>query len=120
MDALSEYMVWNNSILESGVHPLVDHTGRPFPDGSKRNKRAGTALAGGWRASFVTWLGDQKEKKLVHKSPHWFRAKKICDKCEASVAHDATYPAYEFGVCKWSDTLKTRAVYDDEQALVPH
>ena len=62
-DSADKVMNWSMAAMAEGVWPACDWDGQPFRctrANSYRARRAGQQLAGGWRAIFSAFVGDQK------------------------------------------------------------
>jgi len=65
-------LAWSFVAMWEGTHPLVDHNGLAFEDGSAMHLLAGKPLCpSGWR--FLVWqlVGDLEYYANVLKLPHW-------------------------------------------------
>ena len=51
-------MKWSFQALYDGVHPMQDDLGRPWPEGSREERLAGSQLAGGKRGILYYLTGD--------------------------------------------------------------
>ena len=76
LEELADFLEWNLSVMESGRHPFLNHLGQEL-DGP-RAQLAGQPLHGAtasdsYRACFAAWLGDLKERVLIHKYERNYR-----------------------------------------------
>ena len=103
------YLVWNVAVLESGVHPSVDHRGSPLT--GKRLALVGSPLASGWRASCIGTLGDLKEKTKVHRYFRNWQCNFLCEKCLGN-RHLQKGSAYDFSAgALWRRLMVTHESY---------
>lgn len=90
-DAVGRLMGWIFEVLQSGVFPLTDCEGRPWPLGSLQSQQAGTYFAGGWRAAFSAFKADLEARVQVHKLVRNWSSNSICEHCLASKKPDFSY-----------------------------
>lgn len=84
MAPVYETLVWSMRVLASGVHPAVDHQGRPFPPKSRRAAVAGQQLCGGFRFMACEILGDWKWLKDEFKLAFNYSKNHCCWKCKST------------------------------------
>ena len=77
--------------LLSGKFPDKDQFGLPLL--GSRAQKAGTWIAGGWRAGFESWSGDWKERSLSHEFvKRNYQSMRMCDQCDCIKPFAATPP----------------------------
>jgi len=80
---------WSFAALLSGVYPSVDHKGQPFPPESKRRRKAGSLICGGWLWAFGGALADWSyHARLFYPHLHGSSHKYLCFRCLGSRAID--------------------------------
>jgi hypothetical protein len=103
------YLAWNLHVMETGLHPFVDHHGNPLD--KYRASLAGTPLAGGWRASFYGWTGDIKEKVKQHRFSRAWNCLFLCERC-LGCRHLQSGSAYDFNQhAAWKSMLVDHDLY---------
>lgn len=85
LPAIMKAWVWSWDLCMAGKHPLKDHRGHDFVEGTKRHDRRGLLLAGPYIFAWGGCIGDWSfHSKFfyphVHGSSHNF----ICSRCLAS------------------------------------
>ena len=88
-----EFIQWSLGVMESGKHPVAGFLNQPLS--RSRTERAGTDLAGGWKAALSCTLGELKEKVKVHRYHRNYNCNFLCEKCLAC-KHLAKGNAYDF------------------------
>ena len=75
---------WSFEAMLSGVFPDRDPEGNPWPAGSWRAARAGTRIAGPFRAVLAQVLGDWKWLKEAFKLKYGYDRIPVCHLCQAA------------------------------------
>ena len=83
MDEIARVVAWSQKALDAGVWPTHGFDGEAFAVGSKRARRAGCQLAGGYRGHYAVWQGDVKARCQVHRFSNHAQCSRICDSCGA-------------------------------------
>lgn len=105
LDQILQPIAWSLAVLLDGTHPHTDFRGRPWPDGSKRQRLAGTRLAGPWCAGIVDVVGDwQWICELLH-VPYW-SADAMCWECCATQAGHLQFCDFR-REAPWRNTTRT-------------
>ena len=82
-DRMGHIVGWMCECLQSGVFPVADMDGCPWPRGSKAAERAGQDIAPGWKLAFSGFKSDLEARIFVHKFPRNYMANHICEHCPA-------------------------------------
>ena len=108
--------IQGKALLE-GCFATLDHYGNPLR--GIFAARAGTPIAGGWRAGFESWAGDWKERSLSHGFvKRNYGATLLCDQCRAIQPHKKTpddllqfvYSNFNLDA-PWTSTIRDHATY---------
>ena len=82
-DLLQQKISWSFNVLHSGVHPIVDHAGRPWPEGSRRWRLAGKPLnPHNMFGVFAQLGGDWPWLVKLLRLPWHMNTVEICRKCK--------------------------------------
>ena len=84
-DQIVKYLCWSGRILLAGTFPHEDFYGRPWPEKSWRQKKAGSCIAGPFGCAFVACTHDAKARYQTHCFRNWYNCQFICDSCPACV-----------------------------------
>lgn len=85
-------LLWSLRCLEDGTWPGTDHLGRPWPDGSAEQDKAGTYLAGGYSAFIWVLRGDLEFMSQHFKLPNP-NSRTPCALCQADRIQDPSVKA---------------------------
>ena len=111
-----EVTQWSSTWLAAGVWPDRDYLGTRFPKGSPARQKAGTALAGGWRASLFAIQGDLEYLNYGLGLARWSRLESPCTLCQATGGNDentwldfrlnAAWAKLAWDPKKWKESLE--------------
>ncbi len=90
--AAFEVWRWSLQVMTSGVHPAVDHAGRPFVDEHRRTK-AHQPIQGGFVGAWAELRGDWEFLRDALLLPHHFNAANVCHLCGATKAGELNFAA---------------------------
>jgi len=82
-EEIAKFIAWNFKVFESGVFPSRGYYNEKFDANSKRGKRAGDKLMGGWQMVFAGTQSDGKARREMHNFNRWWKCRDICDGCDA-------------------------------------
>jgi hypothetical protein len=77
--AVAQRVAYAMHVLASGFHWFCDEFGKPHPEGSERARLAGTPIAGGYKAVFVSFRSDWEARYLIHNLPRHYSCNFICE-----------------------------------------
>lgn len=74
-------MKWSFEAMAAGRFPMRDWRGQPWPEGSLNSRRAGSYLAGGYRAVLIQISGDLDFFSTWMETPRSTAHEKLCALC---------------------------------------
>ncbi|CAE7375107.1 nipblb [Symbiodinium sp. CCMP2592] len=80
---IAKLMSWSFKILQEGRFPDRGYYGEELLEKSSRGKSRGLPLAGGWKACFYGFRGDQKARRECHFFTRHYNCNLLCDQCVA-------------------------------------
>eukprot|EP00969_Alexandrium_andersonii_P043952 1927341-Alexandrium_andersonii.AAC.1 len=83
MDLAARLVGWQMQVAQDGVWPQVGFYGEPLEASSIRAQRAGSEIAGSFRAAFAGFKSDGKARVEANGFCRWWQCRQICDSCLA-------------------------------------
>ena len=79
-DAMGKVIAWICKTLQTGIYPVTDWKGNPWPAGSTESQNAGSYFsADRWRCCFSAFKGDLEARVQIHKMIRNYMANMICE-----------------------------------------
>lgn len=122
----SQEIVWSFKTIFTGLHPICDSSGVPFPQGSPQQARAGQPLAGGFRGVLWTIRGDLDFFANALHLEH-FHSNRPCFLCKADwegvpwtdPRPQAAWRSTVYTKEAWKDQIETRVDHSLTVLLTP-